>query len=426
MMSFLMPPAAAAMVCFLPLASGMPQEVTSQIGEETVHAEGETFAVRSLWRSERMLDAYAKEGLGICEAVAAAAGTAGRDPLLEIGIAPSPRGLRRMLGTAPQHALSVPAAPFEGRELPAVVAWPLLHDRVLYWVQLPPATRRQLALQAASMVLPGDSTEVVGSRLVVAQQGLEAVGASRPSEEEPWISTGLFELKRLLGEADDAEALLERLLDEAAVDASAPTVLPPQSRHAATAAQAAAMLWSQLPEASLAELQRSAESLVPRWVVQAGAVATHDFGWCATGTGWNDALMLSSEPVESERYSISTEFFVLSNNMRFPAQADIAFGGRGEERFLLVCNSLEGIYLFRRRADGSGYDGLSERKDIRVPVGQRLAIRIDVDEDRINVTVGGVALDPVRVADRPLAGVFGIGAHAGSTALFKDPVLELR
>lgn len=425
-MSFLMPQAAVALVCLLPLSRGMAQEETPQIGEETLHAEGETFALRSLWRSERMLDAYAKEGLEICEAVAEAAGRAGHDPLLEIGIAPSPRGLRRMMGTAPQHALSVPAAPFEGRELPAVVAWPLLHDRVLFWVQLPPATRRQLALQAASMVLPGDSRQAVGTRLVAAQQGLEAVGASRPSEEEPWVSTGMLELKRLLVEADDADALLERLLDEAAVDASVPTVLPPQSRHAATAAQAAAMLWSQLPEPSMAELQRSAESLAPRWEVQAGAVATHEFGWCATGTGWNDALMLSAEPVESDRYSISTEFFALSNNMRYPAQADIAFGGLGEERFLLACNSLEGIYLFRRRADGSGYDGLSERKDIRVPVGQRLAVRIDVDEDRINVTVGGVALDPVRVADRPLGGVFGIGAHAGTTALFKEPVLELR
>ena len=98
----------------------------------------------------------------------------------------------------------------------------------------------------------------------------------------------------------------------------------------------------------------------------------------------------------------------------------------GEERFLLACNSVEGIYLFRRRSDGSGYDALSERKDVRVPVGQRLQVRIDVDQDRINITVGGVALDPVRVADRPLSGVFGLGAHVGSTALFKEPVVELR
>ncbi|MEE2940232.1 MAG: hypothetical protein VX460_07605, partial [Planctomycetota bacterium] len=255
---------------------------------------------------------------------------------------------------------------------------------------------------------------------------LEAVGASRRPLEEPWSSTGFLELKRLLEESSDDDALLSTLLEEAVVDVSAPTVLPPGSRHAATAAEAAAMLRWQLPDASLAELKRAAEAMSPRWEVQVGAVATHDFGWCATGSGWNDALMLSAEPVGSERYSISTEFFVLSNNMRYPAQADIAFGGQGEERFLLACNAKEGIYLFRRRKDGSGYDGLSERKDIRVPVGQRLPVRIDVDEDRINVSVGGVALDPVRVADRPLDGVFGIGAHAGSTALFKDPVVELR
>lgn len=425
-MRFQNPHAGAVVASVLPLLCGLAQQGTPQVEGETLHAEGETFAVRSLWRSERILDGHAKEGLAICEAVARAAGAGARDTLFEIGIAPSPRGLRRMMDAAPQHALSVPAAPFSGREVPAVVAWPALHDRVLFLVHLPPATRRQLAVQASSMVLPVAEADSVGTLLVAAQAGLEAVGASRSLAEEPWSSTGLLELKRLLEDTEDDHALLSRLLEEAAVDPSAPTTLPPGSRYAATAAEVAAMLWSRLPEASLAGLQRAAESSAPRWEVRSGAVATHEFGWCATGTGWGDALMLSSEPVESTRYTITTEFFVLSNNMRYPAQADIAFGGQGEERFLLACNSKEGIYLFRRRKDGSGYDGLCERKDIRVPVGQRLPVRIDVDEDRINVTVGGVELDPVRVADRPLGGVFGIGAHAGSTALFKDPVLVLR
>ena len=410
----------------LPMAQGMAQEEPEQPTAATLHAEGETFAVRSLWRSERALDAYAREGVAICDAVARATGAGARDGRLEIGIAPSPRGLRRLMEAAPQHALSVPAVPFEGGELPALAVWPFLHDRVLFLVHLPPATRRQLALQAACMVLPGDPSALAGARLVAAQEGLEAAGASRQMLEEPWSSTGLLALQRLLGGAEDRDAVFARLLDEAVVDPSLATALAPGSHHAATAAQAAAMLRSRSPEASIGELQRAAMEMKPLWDVRAGAIATHEFGWCATGSAWDDALMLSALPVDSERYSISTEFFVLSNNKRFPAQADLVFGGVGEERFLVACNSLEGIYLFRRRKDGSGYDGLSERKDVRVPVGQRLQVRVDVDRDRINITVGGVALDPVRVADRPLSGVFGIGAHAGSTALFKEPVVELR
>lgn len=421
-----LPHVTAALACWLPMVPGMAQEEAPLPAPASLHAEGETFAVRSLWRSERALDAFAREGVAICDAVARASGAGARDSRLEIGLAPSPRGLRRMTEAAPQHALSVPAVPFAGREVPALAVWPLLHDRVLFLVQLPPATRRQLAVQAACMVLPGDASELAGARLVAAQKGLEAVGASRPMLEEPWTSSGFLALQRLLRGAEDGDAVLARLLDEAVVDPSLATVLAPGTRHAATAAQAAAILRSQSPEAPLGELQRTAMEMQPLWEVESGAVATHGFGWCATGSGSDDALMLSALPVDAERYSISTEFFVLSNNKRFPAQADVAFGGVGEERFLLACNSVEGIYLFRRRSDGSGYDALSERKDVRVPVGQRLQVRIDVDQDRINITVGGVALDPVRVADRPLSGVFGLGAHVGSTALFKEPVVELR
>ena len=421
-----MPHVTVAIACCLPMVQGLAQDEPAQPAAGTLHAEGETFAIRSLWRSERALDAYAREGVAICDAVARAAGAGARDALLEIGLAPSPRGLRRLMEAAPQHALSVPAAPFEDRELPALAVWPFLHDRVLFLVQLPPATRRQLAVQAACMVLPGDPAALVGARLVAAQEGLEAAGASRQMLEEPWSSSGLLALQRLLGGSEDRDAVFARLLDEAVVDPSAATVLAPGSPHAATAVQAAAMLRSGSPEASIGELQRAAMELKPLWEVRAGAVATHEFGWCATGSAHDDALMLSALPVDSERYSISSEFFVLSNNKRYPAQADLVFGGVGEERFLIACNSTEGIYLFRRRKDGSGYDGLSERKDVRVPVGQRIEVRVDVDQDRINITVGGVALDPVRVADRPLSGAFGIGAHAGSTALFKDPVVELR
>lgn len=425
-MTIQLPHFTAAIACWLALAQGVAQEGMPQSEAASLHAEGATFAVKSLWRSERALDGHAKEGVAICEAVARATGAGARDSRLRIGLAGSPRGLRQIMETAPPHALSVPGAPFEGGELPALVAWPLLHDRVLFLVRLPPATRRQLALQAACMVLPGDPSELAGARLAAAQEGLEAVGASRPALEEPWSSTGFIELQRLLRGVEDGEQTMARLLEEAIVDPSVAAVLPPGSRHAATAAQAAALLRTQLPERSLRDLQRAVEALEPRWEVRSGAIATHEFGWCATGSGWDDALMLSAVPVDSERYSITTEFFVLSNNRRIPAQADVVFGGVGEERFLLACNAVEGIYLFRKRKDGTGYDGLSERKDVRVPVGRRLQVRIDVDDGRINITVGGVSLDPVRVADRPLSGVFGVGAHAGSTALFRDPVVELR
>lgn len=417
---------ATALAGLVALSSAGAQQGPASQDEETLHAEGKVFAVRSLWRSERVLDGYAKEGLSICDAVAEAAGVTSRDGLLEIGIAPSPRGVLTLLDSAPEHALAMPGLPFDERQIPSVAAWPELHDRTLFWTKLPPATKRQLALVAGDMCVDAEAEGRAGLALAAAQAGMEAVGASRPVEEEPWTGSGLAELQSQLSSAEDAPARLLELAAEAEVGLGVPITLRPGQPHAAGAAEMAALLLATAGDTTPGDLVKEIAAMDPHWRVEAGAAASHEFGWCVTATREADGLMLSAAPVEAERYTITTELFLLSNDLRTPPQADVVFGDRDGDRFLLACSTQQGIYLFRREGPGAPYVGLAEQKSARIPVGRRIPVRIDVDQDRINVTVGGVKLDPVRVGDRPLTGSYGPGAHAGSTALFRDPGLEIR
>lgn len=418
--------AALGLIPITPVPASAPVAVQE---DESIHAEGETFRVVSLWRSERSLDRFARDGVAIADAVAAAAGVGATEPKLVLGLAESPRTLRKATKDAPPQTLFSPEVPFEGAAVPAVSAWPALHDRALFRIGLPSATRRQLARAAARELIEltePDHPRPAGRGLFLTEAGLEAAGSSRGIEAEPWCSTGLHGLQLELEEIETVEARVGRFNE---LVASAPAwsgealgvkVVTP---FAATSADIARLLLEREPGHDAGAAIEGLAELRPRWRIEAGAIGTHEFGWHVSATNRADALMLSVVPEERANYVIEAEIFLISSDLRTPPQADIVFGDVDGDRFLLACSCKEGLYLFRRRGPGAEYEAIVEAKGVKPPVGQRLEVRIEVTGDRVNCTVGGAPLEPARIGDRGLGGSFGIGAHRGSTVLFSDPVV---
>lgn len=403
-----------------------------------LHAKGAHFEVRSLWRSERGLGLYAHDALRVCEAAALEGlargdGTAWPEgaPPLVVGVTGSPKGLREMVEEAPPQPLYLPAVVDGERTLPAVAVWPRIHDRTLFGVGLPAPTRRQVALVAGDAVagrMGRSGAARVAEALHLSQVALETTGGAWGVADDPWTSGGLVALRERLAEVRDAgeqTVLLAALASAAVPRTGAPSTLQAGEAYQATAEEMAALLLLRAggdAGVALEELQR----LAPRWRVVAGAFGRHPYGWQTSAPARHDTSMLSAAPTVGDAYVLETEFFALSGDLRTPPQADVLFGERDGDLFLLACNSVEGIYLFRRTEPGGPWQAVAERKDAKVPVGERIAVRVEVEDGVINARVGGVELPSVQVGDRPLGGCYGLGAHQGSTVLFKPPTVQGR
>ena len=411
--------------------------------DDELDAHGDHFDIVSLWRSERGLNHYATQALGIAEAVATALGEDAKGRAT-IAIAEHPKFLRDSDPALPKHTIYAPAFAVDGSKVPAISVIPRLHDRTHFYVGLPPVPRRLVALSAASAGLgqrldqagPDSGPRLhrwSGKAMLAAQAGLEAAGCAPPMVEDPWLSTGILELQTVLAEFDagpteggDTPSARAKALAELAQakdpDLDGPITLPPGKAFCATAGEVARMLMAQ----SGGDAEKAASNLAgldPKWTVEAGAFGKHPFGWHTAAPRQHDALMLSAEPMTGD-FVLRTEIFLISSDLKALPQADIVIGDRDGSRFLVACSHKEGIYLFQRQGHGGDYVALTDAKDNHVPIAKRIPVEVRVEGEVLSVTVGGVELQSLRIKDRTLDGRFGIGAHIGSTILFKPVEIE--
>ncbi|QDV07074.1 hypothetical protein Poly30_25930 [Planctomycetes bacterium Poly30] len=433
----------------VPILLGGPQHV----------AEGEGARVTALWRSEKALDQYAQEGLRIVQGVMAAVRAESReeealasasDPVsvLSLGLAESPLDLRwlehpelkaddvkrrrrrRRAGLdddddggeggseGPGQPLVVPSIPGLDSVGAVVAVAPRIHDRVMFGTGLPPSTRAALALEAARALLAGEG-EVPADFLGPAIAGLNAAKFGRTLEQEPFASSALADLQNeLRGLPEEGGVRAEHLKSrgsevfpkERFFDPYAPSVAPTSlvARHAAATGMSV----------------NDVLALRPAWVMEAGAVGTHPFGWQTVATRRTDALVLSAEPLSGESFTLTTTVVLFANDMEVAAQADLVLGDRQGDRYLLVCNTREGVYVFHRAGPEAPYEAIAEAKEIVPPAGRPIEVKALWKDQTLVITVGGVEMAGIVLPADAMVGGYGFGAHAGSTVMFSEIVLD--
>ncbi|MEM1451565.1 MAG: hypothetical protein AAF957_25370 [Planctomycetota bacterium] len=402
--------------------------------------------VSSLFRSERGLDKSAREALEIVEAVRAAYAASGGSVdggAFELFLAEHPVALRKALpsGGGQRGGPLAAVQAFRRGPFPAVAIAPRVHDRTLFGTGLPPVTRRLVAVTAARALQPG-GLDLTGERdelafvlaegrvRLIADEALRTAKAARSLEEDPVTSSGLVALRRELAPfaaEERARALVSIATSWRPTNAarwSGATPLGNDHGAAAVRLLAAVDLPGDAPllDRATAALERL-DALRPQWIVEGGAVGGHPYGWQTVATRQRDALALSAEPHDGEPFTLKAAFAVFSNDLQVSPQADIVFGDQDGDRLLLACNAHEGLYLFRRSAAATDYEILAESAGARPPIGKEVEATIRFDGEVLKIEVGGVKMVPVRVAGRTLAGRWGFGAHAGSTAMFRTATM---
>jgi hypothetical protein len=428
----------AAALLLAPALFGSPQHV----------AEGDGARVTTLWRSERGLDRYAKEGLRIAGAVLKGLESRGADaPVVDVSVAESSQALRWLedpkakvrdqkarrkrrraaaeaeaageeapdgadaeaaLESA-QQLLVIPAPEGAASKGSVVAVVPKIHDRVMYGTGLPPATQWALALETARGAAPE------GDVLGLALGGMQDAGFAHSLEAEPFTSTGLMEYQQQLRAAKLEGAGSEPL---ASYEFPARRTYDPMGAIAAPAG-----LVARHYEAAGLSTEQVLD-LEPQWFVEAGSVGKHGYGWQAVATRRADALALSVTPLTSEPFTLKTSMVLFSNDLQVPAQADFVFGDVNGERYLLVCNTREGIYFFKRPSRDAAYEPIAEKKEVSIPPGRPVEVEIVWKDHSLVATVGGVELAAIVLPDDAMTGLFGFGCHAGSTVLFSELKFE--
>lgn len=421
-----------------------PSAVTE---EERLHTASEgPFRVSTLWRSERSLDRHAREGLRIVLAVDAVGLRRAARPdeghPQEFLLSESPMALFKQsrLEKEPGVKERMPMMAnevFRWGPAPAVAVAPRIHDRTLFGTGLPPVTKRVLAMVAARRAV--GLTSDLGRKLerderillegradAWAQAGLERAGFARAADEEPFTSNGIVHLRRDLAGVP-VERRGAKLVDIAGSSATNLMRWQGDMPFAGSGGRTAGALLAtaEVSEtATMAERATAAlealDALSPRWTLEGGAVATHPYGWQAVATRKLDALVLSAEPLDGGPFTLRTKLTVYSNDLKTAGQGDIVFGEQDGDRLLLACNSDRGLYLFRRAGRDAEYEMLAELPGAKVPIAREVAIEIRFDGEVLQIVVGDAKMVPVRIAGRTLAGSWGFGAHAGSTAMFRE------
>lgn len=407
-------------------------------------AESERARVTTLWRSERALDQYATEGLRIVDAVCAAVPAAEGNPSegkapekrIHVGVAENCFELRwledptlkkkdvrrrrrqRKAGEtgedvgpgAPEQPLMIAGMEALDPAGPVVAVAPKIHDRVMFGTGLPPTTRWTVALQTAFALGAVDP-------LGAAYAGLK--DASFGADEallDPFIGSGWMDLKERLLAAGDSQDLQSAALS----GLSAACVPPARLVFDSTIATEASV--ELVARHVLASGMGPADVLAaePQWSIEGGAIGRHPFGWHAVATRRVDALALSTVPRTSESFTLRTTFVALSNDLQVPAQADIVLGDKDGDRYLIICNTKEGVYVFRRPGPGEAYEAVAEKKELIIPPGRPVEILVTWKDGRLLITVGGTQLPVIILPEDAMAGSYGFGAHTGSTVMFTD------
>ncbi len=416
----------AAALLLAPALLGSPQHV----------AEGDGARVTTLWRSERALDRYAKEGLAIATGVLKGVESREADaPVISVRVAENSMALRWLEdpgakkreqkarrkrrrteneespegatsepeAASVQQLLVLPASADDPSEGAVVAVVPKIHDRVMFGTGLPPGTQWGIALEAARAAAPD------GDILGLASAGMQSAGFAHALEADPFTSSGLMEYQRELRAArsegrDPASLAVYDFPARRTFDPSGPIVAPFQlvAQHT----RAAGLSTDQVME------------LKPEWFVEAGSVGKHAYGWQSVASRRADALALSTTPLTSEPFTLKTSMVLFSNDLQTPAQADFVFGDVDGERYLLVCNTREGIYFFKRPGRGEPYESVAEQKEIAIPPGRPVEVQIVWQDNTLAATVGGVEMAAIVLPDDAMKGLFGFGCHAGSTVLF--------
>ena len=99
-------------------------------------------------------------------------------------------------------------------------------------------------------------------------------------------------------------------------------------------------------------------------------------------------------------------------------------GDRAGDRYLLICNTREGVYLFHRAGPDAAYEAIAEAKEIIPPAGRPVEVKTLWKDHTLVIKVGGVELAGIVLPEDAMAGSYGFGAHAGSTVMFGEVVLD--
>jgi hypothetical protein len=133
-----------------------------------------------------------------------------------------------------------------------------------------------------------------------------------------------------------------------------------------------------------------------------------------------DALALATEPLAGAHYVIAGTFEPLPLDGAAASQADIAFADQGDgDRILCVFNTREGTWVLKRNRETGEYSPIVGDESLRPAAGQVNTFELRVEFDTIVVALNGRPMSAGRASGLDLAGRYGIGAHSGSTVIWR-------
>ncbi|MEL6430615.1 MAG: hypothetical protein AAFU73_21060 [Planctomycetota bacterium] len=440
----------------VPGAVAAPQ-ILDPTDETPRSASGTRFDAQMLWFSESQPDGAARAALSIAEGVAEVAldgvpAMSEGEPRATVGLAEFPRALARRTGTE-GGLLSVGASAGvrfqDGDPMPVVAIAPRIQDRMLRLTSLPPSTAREIAWAAAGLrleraaqdgaALLDDPVLRAGARAALAHRGLEAADRGAQPFDDPILSSGahvlIEELAARTADGAPREEALRAIARSfaasvAGADRASAKVFDPEVPLRASAGEIACRLLFEAKDdaaealAALGVDPTRPAAGSPRFLVESGAVGRAGDAIQASATRRLDALCLErahrAGPID-----VSFEVLVVANDGKTPAQADLVFGEDGEgDRFLVALNQRQGLYLFRREGPEAGYEPLIAREDFRFPTAQWVPMRLRHDGSEIELLIADQPMYGYRHKGRSLDGKVGFGAHAGSTAFFRNLKIE--
>jgi hypothetical protein len=133
-----------------------------------------------------------------------------------------------------------------------------------------------------------------------------------------------------------------------------------------------------------------------------------------------DALALATEPLAGAHYVITGTFEPLPLDGTTASQADIAFADQGGgDRILCVFNTREGTWVLKRDPATGEYTPIVGDESLRPAAGQVNTFELRVEFDTIVVALNGRPMSAGRASGLDLAGRYGVGAHSGSTVIWR-------
>jgi hypothetical protein len=322
-----------------------------------------------------------------------------------------------------------------------VTQQPVLTDKVLEFVGVPPRVLRRAAEEAVALGLraqghggaaASDAWVHAAVARVAAQRALVALSRDAPGTEAPCVSQSAWLLRArrargtlpplaaaLAGEAGlsaDERAALQLMLGERLLH-GADTAASASARLAQGGAGVGAALLALLGDDPDAAFGAWLDGLALPFNEVSGSMARTDLGWLQASAAGESGVCFRTQPVGRQEYELVGELMLLPG-AKGVAQMNLLFGRLGDDYLSVAFNAAGGVTVFGFDADG-GEDGaglyteLVAQRGVQLLVEQPIPFRLAVRDGRGFLEVAGVDVPPFSLEGRDMSGAFGYGAQRG-------------